>query len=172
MLARSFRSQPRRHFRGRSSERGAALLVVVLVTVVILVGGLAAVSMTAGELGSSAGYRSQEQLNACVEAAVQEIRLSRETGNTSSISRTVAGLDYRSGHYDSSSSSLGDMRDLDLNAIDLRNLFEGTNISNALGPGGGASSLSLVSATATCETPGYGEQEMSVVFRVGIPGAR
>src|SRR5687768_5071294 len=90
-------------------SRGATLLFVSFMLIIVLVGGLAAVAVTSGELAGSRGHRSRAATEACANAAIERIRsLLSNTINGGTIAQadtvgtvTVGGttLTYRAGHF-------------------------------------------------------------------------
>ena len=161
------------------AERGAALLVVTFLLVIVLVGGLAAVAVTSGELASSSSYRARAATEACAQAAIERIRaLVTDTMTASATEGTidVGGrvLRYRSGHY--GVASLEPLTELTPDQFDPTALVEGMNITNNLWQGGGGggsggglctSGVHILTTTVTCSGDGFGEREIQLVLRCG-----
>jgi len=159
------------------SERGMALLIVVVVLIVVLAGGLAAISLSSGELSGAGGYRGRAGAQACAQAAVEKIRakLSNPVAPTAADineTLTVAGgtLILRSGHMGVAGSSTdGASTNLDATSYDAASMFDGEALTNRLAGGGGSGGLQVKSLVATCSGPGFGEVEVQVILRYGVP---
>ena len=160
---------------GRTSppqhERGAALITVVFVLLVVLVGGLAAVALTSGELESSRGHRIHATADACAQAAVERVRAQLPNASvTVADSRGTLGAEYSytAGHY---GETLADTEmpyvSLDASNFDMTSLYEGERAGNTLGNLG---ALKVVSITATCSGPGGSQHEVQLILRYGVPG--
>ena len=147
-------------------QRGTALLVVSFVLIIILVGGLAAVAVTSGELSSSRGYRTRQVTRTCAEAALERTRAIVAAGTTQATG-SLGTLTYQTGHYGDTSAQ-DTLVALDAGSFDVVAMFEGENVTNALFDGS-ASGLQVLSATATCAGSGYAEREMEMIFMYGNP---
>jgi Tfp pilus assembly protein PilV len=171
----------------KRSERGAALLLVSFIMVIVLVGGLAAVAVTSGELASSRGYRTRQITLSCANGGLERIRANMPDFSAASavsqgltIGSTVDAVTMRAGHYASSGTPQASVEALDPSDYDAAALFTGENITNVLlgAPAGGGvgsddAGLQVVGATAVCEGSGFGAREMQVIFRYGSAmGAR
>ena len=153
------------------TERGSALLVVSFVLIIVLVGGLAAVAVTSGELSSSRGYRTRQVTRTCAEAAIEHARARKQVSDVKQVTDTLGNLTYRTGHYGDASAQ-DTFEPLDASSFDAVALFEGENITNAMFDGS-SEDLQILAATATCSGSGYGEREMELIFMYGNPrGAR
>ncbi|MBI5510362.1 MAG: hypothetical protein HY903_16525 [Deltaproteobacteria bacterium] len=163
---------------GRGGEHGMALLVVVVIMAIILVGGLAAIAITSGELDSSRGFRARAVTQLCAEAALEQIRAAMPDEAAANLVRDGAitvgasSLSYQAGHYASGSAQVG-VKAVSASGYDAAALYSGQNITNSLGPTAGTSpgGVKVVSATATCKGTGYPEREVQIVFRYGTPAA-
>jgi Tfp pilus assembly protein PilX len=142
--------QPRALRGANTSERGTALIVVSFVLIIILVGGLAAIAVTSGELSSSRGYRTRQVTRTCAEAAIERARAIVAT--TTQASGTLGNLTYQTGHYGDSSAQ-DTLTPLDAGSFDVVALFEGENVTNAMFDGS-SSGLQVLAATATCSGSG------------------
>ena len=165
----------------QQSERGAALLLVTFILIVVLVGGLAAVAITTGELNSSRGFRTREAALACGGAALQNIRSQMPTWAASSdwtsanawsdtlqVAAGGTSLTTKSGHYSGTMTSIAP---IDSKSFDASALFSGANIANKLAGSGGG--MQVIRATAICVDtsimPAYPTREVETIFRYGIP---
>jgi type II secretory pathway pseudopilin PulG len=159
-------------------ERGSSLILVVIVLVVTLIGGLAAVAITSGQLAKSRGFRVQALDQACAEAGLARVRASLPNIPTfddseGTISAGATTLTYRAGHYDGDGTAAIEV--LDPGSFDSSSLLAGENITNVLGTGGGdlGTSVHVLRITAVCGATGHGEREVETIFRYGLPtGAR
>lgn len=155
-------------------EQGAALLVVMCVMLAVLVGGLAAVAVTSGELGGAGGYRTRQTTEACAAAGLEKMRSLMPAATFADSEGSVnAGvtLSYKAGHFDGPKGSEPFVV-LDVSQYDAAALYAGQNITNMLGKAAGGdlrNSLNLISTTAVCEGVGHGKREMQLVFRYGTP---
>jgi hypothetical protein len=161
-------------------ERGIALLVVTVILVIVLVGGLAAVAITSGQLDSSRGFRARQSSQSCAEAGLEKIRavmpdLAAANLVTGSLNAGGA-LTYAAGHYAGASGGTA-VETLSPAAFDGAALFSGENITNSLGAGavgsGSSVGVGLYSATSVCSGTGSPPREMEIVFRYGnVLGSR
>lgn len=163
------------------SERGMALIFVTILLVVVLVGGMALVATTSGELSSSRGYRARAVTDACAEAALQKVRalmpdvtFSQFDGTGGQLPVGSTTLTYRPSHYTGDGDA--PVVILDAAQFDVSALFAGENITNVMGTVAGGNlqeGINVVSTTVVCGGGGYGTREMQVVFRYGTAmGAR
>lgn len=166
----------------KRSERGAALLLVSFIMVIVLVGGLAAVAVTSGELASSRGYRTRQITLSCANGGLERIRANMPDISAASvvsqgltIGGTANAVTASAGHYGGTPPT--SVRALDTSEYDAAALFTGENITNVLGTGGGGggndAGLQVIGATAVCQGSGFGAREMQTIFRYGTAmGAR
>ena len=168
----------------RRSERGAALLLVSVLMVIVLVGGLAAVAVTSGELASARGYRARQVAMACAEAGLAQVRATipdvtnaKIVDGTFKIGAVNSAVRYRAGHYDTGNIAQDAVSVLDPSSFDAAALLEGENITNNLGLSGGVgedgsiTDMAVLGVTSTCGGSGYGAREMEMVFLWGTPTA-
>lgn len=168
-------------------ERGAALIVVMFVMLSVLVGGLAAVAVTSGELSGAAGFRTRETTEACAEAGLEKIRaLMPNATSFSEAAGTLSSgvtLSYRPGHYNDQGDDHQDesaITILDPSQYALGALMQGSNVTNGLAVGSGASpsgddaddgdlrtQINVISTTAICRGDKHGVREMQLIFRYG-----
>ena len=173
-------SNTTRRSRGTHGERGASIIVVTVVLVVVLIGGLAAIAITSGQLSRTRGFRLQAADQACAEAGLQRLRASLPTVPDSfdATEGTVATMDgtltYRAGHYSGDGAATIDV--LGQSEFDASSLYVGENITNMLGSTGTeylATGLNMLRITTVCGGPGYGQREVETILRYGTPlGAR
>ncbi len=150
-----------------AGERGVALVVVVVILLIVLVGGLATVAVTSGELGYAGGFRAKESTQSCAEAALEHARAVLPA--TDAISRDVGGgLTYMTGHTGASSATVTAV-DVPNEAVDMTAVLEGENISNALVGTGAGSALRVMSVVTKCGGSGHADSETQLLFRYGTP---
>lgn len=154
-------------------ERGAALLTVVMILIVVLIGGLAAIAITNGELGSSRAFRGQAATEACANAALERVRALLpdatfdETAGSLAVGESTFA--FRGSHYTGDRGS-SPIVALDATNFDANALYQGENITNNMGTvtGSMAEGYRVLSTTAICAGPGFGAREMQFVFRYGV----
>lgn len=150
-------------------ERGAALVIVSFIMAILLVGGLAAVAITSGELASSRGYRSRQVTQACAQAGLEHVRaaLVDTPADEIEIEETLGPVTYRTAHYGGLASTV---TELSASSYDSAGLYDGENVTNAIS-GGGSGGVQVLAVTTQCSGSGFGEREMQMVFRYGTPMA-
>ncbi len=148
-----------------SRERGAALIVVSFIMAIVLVGGLAAIAISSAELSSSRGYRTRQTAQACAQAGLEH---ARATLPDDTATGALGSLTYMTAHYGDSSATNTVMA-LEASSFDAASLYDGENVTNSLGGGGGSGGVQVMSVIAKCSGSGYGEREMQMIFRYGNP---
>lgn len=159
------------------SERGAALLLVSFMMVIVLVGGLAAVAVTSGELASSRGYRTRQITLSCANGGLERIRANMPDVDVATgvnegltLNGIADAVTMRAGHYSSTGTPQASVAAIDTSDYDVSALFSGENITNVIG---GSEGPKAYRATAVCEGSGFGAREVQIVFRYGTAaGAR
>lgn len=143
-------------------------MVVTVILVIVLVGGLALVAVTSGEVGFAGGYRSREAARTCADAAVEHSRAILP--DTTAISRSAGnGLTYMTGHLGTTSAT-ATATDVPAESVDFSSVLEGENVTNSLpGSSGGGSAMRVMSVVTKCSGTGTGDREMELIFRFGVP---
>jgi hypothetical protein len=161
----------------RKHERGATLILVTVLLVIMLVGGLALVALTSGEVTGSRGFRTKESTEACADAGLQKMRSLLPDSNASAgVSSSVAvpggnTLTFRSGHYTGGAATTSGVEVLDQTTFDSSGLYDGQRITNQVtGSTTAGYGVRMLAMHATCGGAGSGETETEMVFRYGIPG--
>ena len=161
------------------AQRGASLIVVVVILAVVLVGGLAAVAITGGQLSKTRGFRTKAIDQACAEAGLRRMRAMLPTiANHDATEGTITSggttLTYRAGHYDGDGANPFEV--LEAEEFDVNSLFVSENITNVLGTTGGtdiSTGIHVIRLTTVCGADGHGEREVETIVRYGLPvGAR
>jgi hypothetical protein len=149
-------------------------MVVVIVLAVVLVGGLAAVAVTSGELAGSGAVRTKAVTAACAEAAVERIRGMLPNVDITQVTGTMSvgssSLNYGPDVVGSDEVAL---TALSPDQYDGSANYEGENITNKLvsgviGSGANTAGIRMYRLTAVCSGPSYGRREVEVVMRYGV----
>ncbi len=158
-----------------------AILLVAFVLVMVLIGGLAAVAVTSGEISSSGGYRVRALTETCARAAADRVaQLLPDTEAVKAASGTMGSLSFHVGHI-LSKNPKGDVipvvRLLGKNAkgqdtVDRTALagMYGEMTTNALpGSSSGTGGYDVYGVTVVCSGNGLSPREVEIIVRYGLP---